>query len=296
MKQVARNITKFLALAACLTLLYSPVAAQGSIFGSVTNSDATVPDSSELRFFGFLDDTDEEIRVISSVGAGYDNGNWYDDFQNFLTEAAGNPYDYFFYNSSKSEGYVLSSLIPDNSFQEEDILLTPVSWPDIPVGIIAHVISASEVEVSWIYNPLTSYHVYRRDRPSEGSFFRIDDTTGSLVNPGVADSAYIDNMVDSGKVYDYMIIPEDGSGQLGPPSEVVTISVVIEPFLRGDVNVDGIVDVGDCVYLINYIFKYGPEPSPLESGESNCDDIIDVGDIVYLINYIFKYGPPPQCR
>ena len=29
---------------------------------------------------------------------GYDAGNWFDDFQNYLTEAPGNPYDYHFFN------------------------------------------------------------------------------------------------------------------------------------------------------------------------------------------------------
>jgi len=285
-----------LGLLTCSVCLSASAIAQGSIFGSVANSDATTPDSSDLSFFGFLDDTDEEIRIISSVGAGYDHGNWYDDFQNYLTEAPGNPYDYVFYNATNDEGYVLSSLIPDNSFQQENVQLAPVSRPNKPNGVIARVVSASEIEVSWIYGTGITYHVYRRDGSSEGSFFRIDDPTGSLANPGVTGRAYVDNTVDSGVVYDYLIIPEDASGQLGLPSDIVTVAVVIEPFLRGDANADGNIDVGDCVYLIYYIFKYGPEPSPLESGECNCDRIIDLGDIVYLINYIFKHGPPPQCQ
>jgi len=55
--------------------------AQGSIFGTVQNSDLTTPAAGEINFVGFLDDTDEEIRIESSTGAGYDAGNWYDDFQ-----------------------------------------------------------------------------------------------------------------------------------------------------------------------------------------------------------------------
>jgi len=63
----------------------------------------------------------------------------------------------------------------------------------------------------------------------------------------------------------------------------------------GDTNGDGIIDVGDVVYLINYLFKTGPAPFPLASGDCNCDDNVDVGDIVYLINYLFKGGTPPSC-
>jgi hypothetical protein len=63
----------------------------------------------------------------------------------------------------------------------------------------------------------------------------------------------------------------------------------------GDVNVDGVIDVGDVVYLINYLFKNGPTPSPSSRGDVNCDRNVDVGDAVYLINYLFKGGPKPSC-
>ncbi len=73
-------------------------------------------------------------------------------------------------------------------------------------------------------------------------------------------------------------------------SQTVTFGVVA----RGDANADEIIDVGDVVYLINYLFKAGPPPHPLCT-DCNCDDVVDVGDIVYLINYLFKNGPEPTC-
>jgi hypothetical protein len=66
-------------------------------------------------------------------------------------------------------------------------------------------------------------------------------------------------------------------------------------FIRGDATGDGVIDVGDIVYLINYLYKFGPAPNPLEAGDATCDDKVDVGDVVYLINYLFKTGPPPSC-
>jgi len=65
--------------------------------------------------------------------------------------------------------------------------------------------------------------------------------------------------------------------------------------IRGDANSDGIVNVGDAVFLINHIFREGPAPDPYLSGDANCSDNVDVGDAVYLINYIFRGGPPPGC-
>jgi hypothetical protein len=63
----------------------------------------------------------------------------------------------------------------------------------------------------------------------------------------------------------------------------------------GDANTDGQVNVGDAVFLINYIFKGGSAPDPLEAGDANCDGQVNVGDAVYLVNYIFRGGPEPCC-
>jgi hypothetical protein len=63
--------------------------------------------------------------------------------------------------------------------------------------------------------------------------------------------------------------------------------------LYGDANADGKVTVSDVIFLINYLFKGGPEPIPVETGDVNCNGGITVSDVVYLINYLFKGGPPP---
>lgn len=61
----------------------------------------------------------------------------------------------------------------------------------------------------------------------------------------------------------------------------------------GDANGDEAINIGDAVYLINYIFKGGPAPDPVCVGDPNGDDAVNIGDAVYLINYIFKGGPAP---
>jgi hypothetical protein len=63
----------------------------------------------------------------------------------------------------------------------------------------------------------------------------------------------------------------------------------------GDANNDGVLNVADVVYEINFIFKGGPPPDPYAtcSGDVNCDCVENIGDAVYKINYVFKGGPPP---
>jgi len=63
----------------------------------------------------------------------------------------------------------------------------------------------------------------------------------------------------------------------------------------GDLTGNGFVDIGDAVYLINFIFKGGPAPYPYDSGNVNGDQAINIGDAVYYIDYIFRGGPAPNC-
>ena len=61
----------------------------------------------------------------------------------------------------------------------------------------------------------------------------------------------------------------------------------------GDFNGDGLIDVADVVFSVNYLYNSGPAPDPLESGDVNCDSNVNIADVVYLINYLFIGGPPP---
>lgn len=73
-----------------------------------------------------------------------------------------------------------------------------------------------------------------------------------------------------------------------------SVSVSFE-VMCGDVNGDGVIELGDVVYLINYLYRNGDPPIPMEAGDCNCDGIIELGDIVYLINYLYRGGDPPDC-
>jgi hypothetical protein len=64
----------------------------------------------------------------------------------------------------------------------------------------------------------------------------------------------------------------------------------------GDADGNGEINLGDAIYLLNYLYKSGDAPScqPISiCGDVNLDGIVDVGDAIYLLNYLFKGGPPP---
>lgn len=292
--------TAFFIVVATAVLTAAPhiAVAQGSIFGSVTRAGGSVPENGQVSFFGYLDNTDEEIRIETSVGAGFEAGNWFDDFQNYQTEAAGNPYDYHFYDNGQGEGFVLSGLIPANSFQQENVTLATVNWPPPPTILSGGFISEGSIEIVWEDDPAATVHVYRRTLPSEGSFFRIDDPTGSLANPGVAGVLFVDSEVDTSLSYQYLLIAEDATAQLSRRSGIVTVSFVGGCCLvRGDIDHSGAwpLDIGDLVWLVDYMFTGGAEPACLEEADVNGDglEVIDIADLVYLVEYMFQSGPPP---
>ena len=64
----------------------------------------------------------------------------------------------------------------------------------------------------------------------------------------------------------------------------------------GDTDGNGAVDLGDVIYLLNYLYKHGAPPAcqPMNlCGDVNLDEVVDVGDAIYLLNYLFKSGPAP---
>lgn len=63
--------------------------------------------------------------------------------------------------------------------------------------------------------------------------------------------------------------------------------------LRGDLNKDKIVGEEDINVLVDYIFKGGAAPSPIEIGDVNADSKIDITDVTYLISYLYPQGAAP---
>ncbi|MFQ5498281.1 MAG: hypothetical protein ACE5FH_01295 [Candidatus Zixiibacteriota bacterium] len=272
--------------------------AQGSIFGAVQNPDLSVPANGQISFFGFLDDKDNEIRIDGAVGADYDNGNWYDDFQNYLSASAGSPYDFYFFNTVTYQSYHLESLIPSNSFQREDVILSSVGWPITPTGLKATVVTSTSVRVSWNRDPNLTYHVYRRLESSGGSFMRVDNPAGLLSDPGVADSFYVDTTLDGVSTYQYLIIAQDIVGLLSPHSDVVVMQTVVGCCLgtRGDINGDGVdLDIVDLTAVVDFLFGTpGPIPCPDESdanGDGANGGLPDIVDLTFVVDWLF--GSPP---
>ena len=63
------------------------------------------------------------------------------------------------------------------------------------------------------------------------------------------------------------------------------------PFIRGDVNSDGLVNLPDAIRSLNYLYRGGESPKCLDSADANDDGRIDITDAIYILGYLFRGDP-----
>jgi parallel beta-helix repeat protein len=62
----------------------------------------------------------------------------------------------------------------------------------------------------------------------------------------------------------------------------------------GDANNDGMVAVGDIIFIINYLFRQGPPSNAPCQMDATGDGEVNLADIIYILNYLFRGGSPPD--
>ena len=71
---------------------------------------------------------------------------------------------------------------------------------------------------------------------------------------------------------------------------------------KADVVVKNLAGIGDmainlldATFVINYLYKDGPEPDPINVADCDGSGNINILDVSYLVNYLYKDGPEPVC-
>ena len=78
---------------------------------------------------------------------------------------------------------------------------------------------------------------------------------------------------------------------------VKTLSYIVEyeeGLRRGDTNGDGVINIADPVFNLNYQFSSGPSLC-LDSQDTNDDGAVNIADPVYSLSHQFSMGPPPPA-
>ncbi|MCX6829485.1 MAG: dockerin type I repeat-containing protein [candidate division Zixibacteria bacterium] len=84
----------------------------------------------------------------------------------------------------------------------------------------------------------------------------------------------------------------DATGRIGMVTNLVQYGCPV--MVKGDYDGNGVLNIGDVLYLINFIYKKGPAPSGgAGRADANCNGDIDISDIICAIKYIYTAGPAP---
>jgi agmatine deiminase len=73
----------------------------------------------------------------------------------------------------------------------------------------------------------------------------------------------------------------------------VTVSVASEEFTCGDANGDDTIDELDLMYIYDYMFAGGVQPSPIASADVDQCGSLNMSDIVFMMEYYDNGGPAP---
>jgi hypothetical protein len=92
-------------------------------------------------------------------------------------------------------------------------------------------------------------------------------------------------------VYTYLV-----TGQFTDATDLrATGEVTLRGHTSGDLNRDGVVDVGDLSMLIGHLFRGEAAPQDIGSADVDGSCRVNVADITYLVAYLFRGGEAPHC-
>ncbi len=95
-------------------------------------------------------------------------------------------------------------------------------------------------------------------------------------------------------IIDNLIFFADSTSE-APNLESGAINIIeLNPFLRGNCNGAGNnINIADGIFLLNFLFQMGPEPSCGDACDVNDDAMLDASDAIYIFNFQFVEGAPP---
>ena len=86
-----------------------------------------------------------------------------------------------------------------------------------------------------------------------------------------------------------------GSGSFSELLRIKFTDTLPAPFLRGDADTSGEVNLTDAIYLLGYLFQGVEAPACLDSGDFDDDGRITLTDAILTLNYLFRGGIPPAA-
>lgn len=94
-------------------------------------------------------------------------------------------------------------------------------------------------------------------------------------------------------------IVDRGAGN--PPENAAIKAIAIQrpvnggdpQFRRGDGDANGVVNITDGIYVLNFLFLGGPPPPCRDAADADDNGAVNITDGIYILNFLFLGGPPP---
>ena len=149
--------------------------------------------------------------------------------------------------------------------------------------------SVGELDLTWISAATDGATTTEFSTSATGLPATISPDGGHVVTVSYAP-------VDEGPDFGSLLIEHDGAN--APSPLVVSLfgsapPSADTPFLRGDANLDGHVDIGDGIRLLDYLFRGGVVLTCRDAADYNDTGTVDLGDPVFVFNWLFRGGPTP---
>lgn len=207
-------------------------------------------------------------------------------------------WDYFYAQVSVDGGYEFSNLAndlttnfnPNNSNLGNGLTGSSMGdWVQAKFDLSAYAGQQIIVRLSYFTdNGVLNEGVYIDDIENI-DFFGTD----ALFAADVADTTYAVSGKEPGE-YWYRLTAKDADGQVGRYSNLVKATVPL-PYIPGDANSDGNINLLDLTFLVDRVFRGGPEPEPVLAGDCNCDSNVNLLDLTFMVDYVFRGGQVPSC-
>ena len=93
--------------------------------------------------------------------------------------------------------------------------------------------------------------------------------------------------LEEGKTYDVVGTVTVYNEQ--PQLYIISVTEVEEPeYLRGDVDMDGVIGISDVTRLVDYILSKDPTGMSIEAADTDLDGEIGIADVTKLVDYILN--------
>ena len=109
---------------------------------------------------------------------------------------------------------------------------------------------------------------------------------------GGQDTTFMDAVVTVGSHQYQLIAWRNGLESASTTCDIDVTSVGLT-FLRGDANEDLVINLGDVISILSYLFASGSAPDCVDALDTNDSGGVNIADAINELSYLFSGGPPP---